>query len=195
MEYIPHGEYTPEQAQEAFKKIELIRKMVSSSNQIPLILGKMFYEAGENEWFEKNGIEIEDFYGEIKVSHKTIYAYEGLYKVFCLTAGYTIDQLSEVTNSRLAMLKRALFETNEDGDYELKVTKEVLDEWIEKAKLLSTTDFKIEYKQAFSDKKNPDDCNHENAAPHAYLACPDCGERIWIDPETKEPIKHWHNQK
>ena len=70
----------------------------------------------------------------------------------------------------------------------MTVDKDDLDEWVEKAKILSTSDFNLEFKQEFKKfKVDPEVCDHMNSTKHMYLNCQDCGERIWIDPDTGKP--------
>lgn len=188
-------EYTQQQIEEAFEGIKEIKEIVDISTKLPLTLGGKFCEAKQNEWFEKNNIDINDFCGEIRISPKTIFGYENIYRAFIAVGGYSINDLVGISYPKLLKLKPVLFKSKKGELPELTVRKEIADEWIAKAKELSTTDFNIEFNQAFKHRKNPEECKHEKATPHAYLSCPECGEKIWIDPNTKEPIKHWHNQK
>jgi hypothetical protein len=178
-------EYSPEQIEEAFKGINEIKEIIDISKKLPITLGGKFIQAKDNEWFEKNGTDPTDFYGEIGINQKTINNYERIYKSFVVKAGYSINELTGISYPKLLKLIPVLFPD---------APKETIDEWINKAKLLSTTDFNIEFNQTFKDKKNPEDCTHENATKHAYLTCKECGEKIWIDPVTGEKKEHWHNK-
>lgn len=170
---------TEQESKEAFIGLEYIKKLIKDKNSAPLKIGESFYMAEEGDWFGKNGLERNDFIGDLQEKQKTIYAYEGLYKSFCVVGEKTTDDLSSVDCSRLMKLKPYLFRSPKNELPEMLVTKEVFDEWVEKAKILSTSDFTIEFNQAFKLTKEDHECQWEKKD---YWQCPKCGAKTWADP-------------
>jgi len=178
--------------EQSYQRIKQGEDLIDTKKAIELMLGKWFYEVKKNKDFEEVGKEKSEFMGEKSIKETTLVEYESVYKAFCEVAGYTIEELAvrDDMMARLKKLKRIFFRGGGQGQLpELADSDlETLDEWVEKAKVLSTSDFNLEFKQAFKKfKVDPENCKHEHATKHAYLNCQDCGERIWIDPETGEP--------
>ena len=185
-------EYTQDEIQEAYDDFKEDDKLTELERLAPILKGKSFYSLKKNESFEKVGTSIQDWFGEKGENYKTRSGHEGVYTAFCLVGKFEPEDLAEIQINRLLKLKSALFKSHRGKLPTLKVTEDELEEWVEKAKILSITDFSLEFNQTFKDFKDPSSCKHPNAKLHAYQSCPECGERIWVDPETKEPIKHWH---
>lgn len=177
--------------EKSYERIKKGEELIDMKKAIELMLGKWFYEVKKNKDFEEIGKEKSEFMGEKSVKEATLVEYESVYKAFCEVAGYTIEELAvrDDMMARLKKLKRIFFKGGGREQLpELTGNKEDLDDWVEKAKVLSTSDFNLEFKQAFRKfKVDPENCKHENSTKHAYLNCKDCGERIWVDPETGTP--------
>ena len=172
--------YTEQEINEAFQGLENIKKIIKQKNSASLMFGFLLCQAKQEKWFKKNGIEEADFLGDIRVNVKTAYSYEGLYKAFCKIGEYKVMDLADVDTSRLLKLKTCLFKSSAKGLPKLKVEKSVLEDWIIKAKELSTTDFNIEFGQAFKDKSR-EDHQHE-WEEKSYWTCSVCGMKVWADP-------------
>jgi hypothetical protein len=174
--------------EKSYERIKKGEDLIDTKKAIELMLGKWFYEVKKNKDFEEINKEKSEFMGEKSIKETTLVEYESVYKAFCEVAKYTIGELAVRGDmlARLKKLKRVFFHGGGRGQLpELTVDRETLDEWVEKAKILSTSDFNLEFKQEFKKfKADPENCKHENSTKHAYINCKDCGEKIWVDPDT-----------
>lgn len=178
------NKFDEKEIKEAFDNLNKIKEVVKFKNKLPLVLGQLLYKAKEDKWLEKNKMEKSEFLSEMGINEKTLFSYENIFKAFCLSAGYSVDELSSINFTRLTKLRPFCFKTKRKGLPEMKVKKDIIDELLASAKVLSTTDFNILIAQRFKGKKIGE-CKHNWKEKHLWR-CRECGEISYVQPEDNK---------
>ena len=171
-------QYTPQEVQEAFNGLEKIKDLIGKQSMLPFIIGQAFYVAKKGKYFKKNGFLKKDFLGDTSLSEQSVNVYENIYKCFILVGNCKIEELAfrgDILN-RLRSLRPKLFINHKGKLPELKVSQEELQDWINKATQLSTTDFNIVFNQTFNlPKFGEHKCDFEEIIKKKFR-CKVCGE-------------------
>ena len=105
---------------------------------------------------------------ELQISRRQAYYLISIYETFCKKLGLSIKQLQDAKPSAL---KEILPVVNKDN----------YKDWLEKSKVLSVSDIKIEVRKELSGI-DPATCQHEWLKKIAWR-CSNCGEVSYVNPE------------
>ena len=158
-----------------------IKETFYIESTIRLAQGRLFVEAEEEKLW--NGDEsLRDFLGSVARKNATVSTVNrrmNIYKAFCKIAEYSINEMGTIDDTRLNWMKKRFFSQAKGEDPKLIISKEILNDWVAKAKTLSTTDFSIEKRQY----EKPVSPNHNhNWEEKKQWNCDECGDRTWADP-------------
>jgi len=152
--------------------------------------GQILSEIKENETYKAEDSEVEwtweqfikrpdlPFPGRTPQSRRRVAdALIRIYRIFCLKFDYEPEKLAPLGWTKLELI--APFGVRGDP-------KEVIDEWIERARLLSTSDLALAIRGQDKEIGDKLDCIHEDEYPKFY--CPSCGasSKIPMNPKHKE---------
>lgn len=132
----------------------------------------------EGLWTEDDTLR--DFLGspEVQLTTSTANRWANIYKAFCKGADYLIKDIV-FNKTKKNWIYKNFFARDLEGNIKPIISRDSLDEWISRAKILSATDFTIFKKQ--HDHPVSEDHKHEWGAKEQW-ECTDCHEKSWIDP-------------
>jgi|TARA_R100000501_G_C2608726_1_gene103849 hypothetical protein len=145
---------------ENFKRYEQIVEIAKVKNKTNIILGQLFYELKENDYFETNDITFSAFLAdpEINLSETVAYRNINVYKKYVIKFGLKIEDIQHLDLMKLDRIKAVVNKTN-------------IKEWLEKIETLSRSDIDRLVKYP---NKNPMTCKHSWKC--SKEKCNNCGE-------------------
>ena len=145
---------------ENFKRYEQIKEIAQVKNKTNIMLGQLFYELKENDYFEANNITFSAFLAdpEINLSETVAYRNINVYKKYVIELGLKLEDIQHLDLMKLDRIKSV-------------VDKKNVEEWLAKIDTLSRSDLDRLVKYP---NKDPMDCKHKWTC--SKEKCSSCGE-------------------
>lgn len=143
-----------------FKKYTQIKEIAQVKNKTNIILGQLFYELKENNYFEDNDITFSAFLAdpEINLSETVAYRNINVYKKYIIELGLKVKDIQHLDLMKLDRIKGV-------------VDKKNVQEWLSTIATLSRSDLDRLVKYP---NKNPMTCKHKWTC--SKEKCTTCGE-------------------
>jgi len=157
-------------AKKAFEIHQQLIQLGHSVQRAFILIGKYLYQIQKDNLFKylgKGGYDTFNSYlasPELEISRRQAFYLMKIYKIYCKKFGVPIKQME---GAKLSSLKETL----------PVVSEENYEDWLEKSKVLSLSDIRIEIKKE-STGIDPTKCRHK-WIKKIYWECEKCGERQW----------------
>jgi hypothetical protein len=128
-------------AELSFQYFEEIKNLLRTHNALFFEIGKQLKIFRDNKYYEYLGDGGYDSWhsflgsGELGIGRSTAHAYIQLYEVYIEQYGFTREEMAEIPYDKLRMVLPHVNATN---------SRQEVEEWVEKAKVLSRSDLMIE---------------------------------------------------
>ena len=161
-----------------------IKETFYIESTIRLAQGRLFVEAEEEKLWDENE-SLRDFLGSVARKNATISTVNrrmNIYKAFCEIAGYSINDMGTIDDTRLNWMKKRFFSQARGENPKLLISKEILNDWVAKAKILSSSDFNIEKRQLDVSVPKDHTCQSIDLEEKKFWDCKVCKHRSWANP-------------